>query len=313
MNLPARMLATAAGVCLLFPIAASGQLYSQDFEVDSTASWMVNASPTDSAANFFFDYSSVGIPAAPGGVGTRGVKLQANLTNGVFGGMSVSPTGLSLSGDFTLRFDWWANFNGPFPAGGSGSTNLSTFGFGTTGTTPQWPGGVQDSVWFAATADGGSASDYRAYSSAAPISYPAGSPVYAAPGGATNNSDAYYAGFGGVTAPAAQLALFPQQSGTTAIGAAGMQWHEVVIEKSGGFATWQIDGLLIATIDLNTVTFAGSNIFFGHSDVNSTSSTDVNDVSLLFTLIDNIVVVPAPPTAVLLAIGAVCCGRRRRV
>ena len=56
----------------------------------------------DAAADFFFDYSSVGIPAAPNGAGTRGLKLQANLTNGIFSGMSVSPTGQNFTGDYRL-------------------------------------------------------------------------------------------------------------------------------------------------------------------------------------------------------------------
>ena len=68
---------------------AFGDLYTQDFEADSTASWTINGGLSDYAANFFFDYSSVGIPAAPSGAGTHGMKLQSNLTNGVFAGMSA--------------------------------------------------------------------------------------------------------------------------------------------------------------------------------------------------------------------------------
>jgi hypothetical protein len=219
--------------------------------------------------------------------------------------------GESFSGDYVVNFDWWANFNGPFPGGGSGSTNLSTFGIGTSGTIAQWPGGTQDSVWFAATGDGGSAADWRAYTTAAPTSYPDGSPVYSAP--TRNNTDPYYASFGGVMAPPAQLLLFPQQTGTTNVGSAGMEWHQVAINKSGNTATWQVDGILIATVDLTTVTLAGGNIFFGHSDINTTSSTDPNDVNLLFTLIDNISVVPEPGTLGLLALGGLLIVRRRRL
>ncbi|MBM4111563.1 MAG: hypothetical protein FJ254_09460 [Phycisphaerae bacterium] len=291
---------------------AIAQPYFENFEVDPTANWTVNNGPSDAAANFFFDYSSVGIPTAPSGVGTRGMKLQANLTNGIFSGMSVSPNGRFFSGDYTVRFDWWANFNGPFPVGGSGSTNLSTFGIGTSGTLVQWPGGTQDSVWFAATGDGNSSSDWRAYSTAAPISYPDGSPVYMA--ATRNSSDPYYAGFGNNTAPAAQLALFPQQTGTTLVGSAGMEWHDVVIDKIGTTATWSVDGLPIASVDLTTVTLSGGNIFFGHSDVNAASSSDPNDFALLFTLIDNIRVtaVPAPGSITLLCVGGLLAARRRR-
>jgi len=299
----------ALGV-LLVAVPAYGSLYTQDFEIDSTASWTVNNGPSDAAADFFFDYSTIGIPAAPGGPGTRGMKLQANLTNGIFGGMSVSPTGQNFTGDYVVEFDWWANFNGPFPGGGSGSTNLSTFGIGTAGVAPQWPGGVQDSVWFAGTGDGGSSADWRAYSSAAPTSYPDGSPVY--PFTTRDNTNPYFAGFGGNAAPAAQLVLFPQQTGITAVGSGGMEWHQVQFTKAGTTATWHVDALLMATIDLNTVILGGGNILFGHSDVNGTSSTDPNDAALLLTLIDNVNVIPEPGSLTLLALAGLLALRRSR-
>lgn len=319
----ARLLPTATAIAIW---AASGPavaavLYAESFEVNPTAAWTVNNGPSDAATNFFFDYSTAGVPLAPNSAGgeTRGLKLQANLSNGIFSGVSASPTGQSFAGNYRLSFDWWANFNGPFPAGGSGSTNLSTFGIGTSGTAAQWPGGVTDSVWFGATGDGGSSADWRAYSTAAPTSYPDGDPVYAAP--TRNHTDPYYAGFGGVAAPAAQSLLFPPQSGLTNIGSAGMAWHEVVIDKNGTTVSWYVDGVLIATIDLTTVLLGGGNIFFGHSDTNATSSTDPNDAALLFTLIDNIRVlddaadVPEPSTLSLIALAGmlvVACGRRRQ-
>jgi hypothetical protein len=312
------LLAAALLAIALAPSTGLAQFFFENFEIDPSANWTLNNGPSDAAANFFFDYSTVGIPKSPSSAladGTRGLKLQANLSNGIFSGMSVSPTGKSFTGNYKLRFDWWANFNGPFPAGGSGSTNLSTFGVGTSGTTPQWPGGVQDSVWFAATGDGGSTADWRAYSTAAGTSYPDGSPVYEF--ATRNHSNLFFTGFGGHAAPAAQLALFPQQSGSTFIGTAGMAWHDVVIEMSHDFevVTWRVDGVLMATIDLNTVTLGGSNVFFGHSDINATSSTDVNDGNLLFTLIDNIRVVPEPSGLVLWAVAAsalIASGRRKR-
>jgi len=304
-------LGVVAAACLP---AASAPLYTNDFEVDTTASWTINHGPSDDASNFFFDYSSVGIPASPGGGGTRGMKLQANLTNGIFSGYSVSPTGQDFGTDFTLTFDWWANFNGPFPLGGSGSTNLSTFGVGTAGTAVQWPAVVPDSVFFAATLDGNSSVDWRAYSSGVVGGYPDASPVFfAGPhAGNRNNSDPYYAGFGGVMAPAAQLLLYPQQTGTTNVGSAGMEWHQVEISKVGMVVTWTVDGLPIAQVNDALAVFGGGNIFFGHSDTNSSSSSDVNDVNLLFTLVDNVVVTPEPGTLALLAAGGLALLRRRR-
>ncbi|QEG37355.1 PEP-CTERM sorting domain-containing protein [Bythopirellula goksoeyrii] len=295
--------------------SAWAALFTQNFDVDDTANWTVNNGPSDEAHDIFFDYSTVGIPSAPNSAGTtRGMKLQANLTDGIFSGMSVSPNGQSFSGDYVVEFDAWANFNGPFPGGGSGSTNLATFGIGTTGTTAQWAGGVQDSVWFAATGDGGSSADWRAYSTAASTSYAEGDPIYAA--ASRNAPDPYYAGFGNLASPAAQLGLFPQQTGNTQVGTFGMAWHEVSIKKLGTTATWSVDGTLIATIDLTTVTLGGDNIFFGHSDINATSSSDANDAALLFTLIDNVNVdaIPEPASFALLGLslfGLVAAGRKR--
>ena len=305
--------------CVLAAASSRAAIYTQDFDTDSTATWIVNKGPatTDAATDFFFDYSTVGIPAAPKGGSSRGMKLQANQSSGVFGGVSVSPMGVNATGDYVLTFDWWSNVNGPFPAGGSGSTQLSTFGIGTAGATAVWPGATaaaQDAAWFAATGDGNSASDWRAYSSAAPTSYTEASGVYAAgnTAGVRNSSNAYYSGFGSVSAPAAQLALFPQQTGTTGVGSAGMEWHEVEIAKLGNAITWKVDGLLIATINASTVTLGGGNIFFGHSDTNATSSSDVNDVNLLFTLIDNVSVQVPEPSALALAIPAAALMLRRR-
>lgn len=302
---------TAALVCA--PGLAFAALFSEDFEVDPTASWTVNNGPGDEAHSFFFDYSTVGIPSAPGGPGTRGMKLQANLTDGIFSGMSVSPIGQNFTGNYTVRFDLWSNFNGPFPNGGSGSTNLSTYGVMTAGTGVQWPG-VADGVWFASTGDGASSADWRVYSPDAVACYPDGDPVYAAP--SRNASDPYYAGFGGVAAPAAQLALFPQQTGTTGVGSCGMAWHQVIITVNNNTVLWRVDGLLLATIDTSGMTLGGGNIFFGHSDINASSSTDPNAPALLFTLIDNIRVetrpIPEPATLTLLGLAALPLLIRRR-
>ncbi|HEX5221242.1 MAG TPA: PEP-CTERM sorting domain-containing protein [Verrucomicrobiae bacterium] len=304
----------------LAAVAHSQTVYTQNFDADDTANWTVNGGPptTDWSANFFFDYSTVGIPSAPNSGGTtRGLRLQANQSSGVFGGLSVSPTGQSFLGDYTLSFDMWLSFNGPAPDGGSGSTQIGGGGIGTSGTVAQWPGGSQDSIWFAATADGQSSSDWRAYSPTAPTRYADTSGVYAAGNhaGSSNGSDPYYAGFGNVAAPGAQLALYPQQSGNTLAGAAGWAWHEVNITKSGGTVTWTVDGLLIATVNASDDTVnTGNNILLLYSDTNATSSTDPNDVNLLFGLFDNVRVtlVPEPSALALVGLGGFAMLLRRR-
>jgi hypothetical protein len=150
----------AAGTFLLAP-TANANLYYENFDTDVTSAWAMNASTGGSqAANFYFDYSTVGIPAAPNSGGTtRGMKLQANLfgTTGTFpGGVSVSPIGQSFGGDYRLQFDMWMNFNGPMPAGGNGTTQAGGAGIGTSGSNAQVAGSPTiNSLFFSTTVDGG--------------------------------------------------------------------------------------------------------------------------------------------------------------
>lgn len=273
-------------------------LFEEDFGAGASANWTVNQGPSDGVADFAFDYSTVGIPPAPNSTdgSTIGLKLQANVSSGVFGGLSVSPTGQSFSGDYRLRLDMWLNYNGPVNGGGAGSTQVTGAGIGTAGTSPQWAGGTQDSVWFGTTGDGGSTVDYRAYSSAANSGYTDASGVFAAgtTTGVRNSNHEYYSAFGGVPAPTSQLDLFAGQTGLTAAGAQGFQWRDVVIQKIGNEISWSIDGQLIATVDASTVTLGGGNILLNHFDINGSASSDLNASLLLFGLIDNVRVEAIP-------------------
>jgi hypothetical protein len=310
-----------AAALALSNVSFAATLYSQDFNVDDTANWTVlpstGANTTDYVADFFYDYSGIGVPAAPSGTGTRGLKMTANNSSGVFGGITTSPNGQSFSGNYTVTFDMWQNYVGPLGIGGSGTTQFTQYGIGTAGTATQWIGSAsKDSVTFGTTLDGGSATDYRAYSSAANTSYPNGNAVYQAPGGQINNSNAYYAVYAPQAAPANQVTLYSGQAGSTDPGETSFKWRQVKIEVINGVAYWSIDGLPLAKVDLSTVTLGGGNILLGHSDTNATSSTDANRVALNVTLIDNISVtdVPEPCTLLLYALGAIgsLFVRRRR-
>lgn len=291
-------------------------LFSDNFDSGTSGgNWTVNRSDVDSVANFSFNYASLGIPSAPHSAGgsTIGLGFLVNQSAGVFQGISASPTGGSFLGDYQMRFDMWLNFVGPAPAGGSGSTQLGSFGVGTSGTSAQWAGG-STSIMFAVTLDGNSSQDYRVYTNNVHVSPLTG--VYAA-GSTTspdsrNAADPYYAQFGGKTAPSDQVTLFPNQTGTTGAGVAAWAWHDVEIDRVGDLVTWSIDGLRIATVSTNGTQF-GDNVFLGMFDSNAGSSTDANDF-LNTAIFDNLTVtaVPEPSTYVLGCLGAVCLFLFRR-
>jgi hypothetical protein len=246
-------------------------------------------------------------------------------TAGTLQGISASPLGQSFTGDFKIHFDMWLNFVGPFPPGGSGTTQAGSFGWGTSGASTQWAA-AKNSAMFAATLDGGSNQDYRAYlRELAPLAgatidpsvntgvYAAGITADQSANDARNDSNTYYAGLGGKTAPAAQILLYPAQTGATRPGALGMAWRDVVLEKSGNNFTWTVDGLLIATIPLDTAVLGGDTLFVGMFDTNDTASNDPNDF-LNNAIFDNITVeiIPEPTALTFLGVAAAGLGLRRR-
>jgi uncharacterized delta-60 repeat protein len=300
-------------VSLIAPAVAHGQiLFSEDFDSDHTANWTVNASAGTHPVNLFFDYSTVGIPSAPNSGGTtRGAKLQANTAGGVLGGVSISPVGQGFGGNYRLRLDMWMNYNGPLNGGGNGSTQLGGAGVGTKGTTSQWAGGVYDCVFFCATGDGGIAgTDYRAYSVVSNNYVPASGIFNAGTGTAPDvrdNGHPYYSVFTSKTAPAAQLALFPQQTGSSAVGSQGFVWRDVAITRTNNKVNWTIDGRSIATVDTSSFSIS-TNILLNYFDFNAASSTDPNAGTLLFSLFDNVRVEALPASFTMTGGGVSCQG-----
>jgi hypothetical protein len=124
---------------------------------------------------------------------------------------------------------------------------------------------------------------------------------------ARDNANAYYAEFGDLTAPAAQLGVFPNQTRTNATGGMGMCWHDVVITKRVNSVSWTIDGLLICTV--NTTAFnslMSTNIFFAYDDPNTGSLPDT--ANAIFGLIDNVRVEQLASTNALLTSLAISPG-----
>jgi hypothetical protein len=272
-------------------------LFSDDFNGSNSSNlWRLNlADPSTDFVEFNWDYGTVGIPVAPGTTdGTRlGLRFRCGNTVLQIDGLSVSPVNGNFNGDYRLKFDMWINYNGPMPDGGPGSTQHFDAGVGTTGDRVVWVNNPSaDGVWFSTTGDGAGfddRGDYNALIGPTLLNDDSGS--YAAGTGVPNGdireaANPFYALWGGHAAPAAQLALFPNQTGVAFIGNAGMAWHTVVITKSTNVVVWAIDGIVICTVTNDPVNLS-TNVFVGYQDLFASGSlSDVPEMS--FGLVDNL-------------------------
>src|SRR6185369_2990426 len=239
---------TTSSVAVLTMNGPFMPVFSDNFDTNSAANWTLNQSTNNNTrATFAYNYSGYGIPSAPHSAGgtTKGVKFEANYTVAGVAALNISPIGQSFGGNYRLHYDMWINANGPFPAGGTGSTQLQTAGLGTAGNKVEWNSGAPDGVFFAIDGEGqatDTSPDIRAYIGTTLQNSNSG--VYV---GGTNTSirrcsDPYYANVfpGGQTAPAAQA-----QSGALEGGTVGFAWRDVVVNKNGNVIEWFIDGLKI--------------------------------------------------------------------
>lgn len=283
----------------VYPIQTT--IFEDSFDADTASNWIVNRSSADNNVTFAYDYSTLGIPSAPhSGGGTRlGLRMQSNLSQGIVSAVSLSPRGQDFSGDYRLRFDMWINVNGPFPAGGGGSTEFLVAGIGTAGNRVEWTGSgaTADGYYFSVDGEGGvsdvsaTTGDYCAYAGTSLLGISTG--VYASGTGPTargSNHPYYLTAFPrGMSAPAFQQANYPSQTGALNPGTIGLGWHDVMVSRRGNTVDWAVDGIRLATI--SNATFAASNVFIGFWDPFASLSADNN---LNFGLVDNVrVEVPA--------------------
>ncbi len=269
--------------------------FSDNFDTNSASLWSILNSSADTRVTFNHNYANESIPAAPNSVGgtRRGVKFEANMTNGAIAAINISPTGKTFTGDFDLKFDLWINVNGPFPDGGPGSSEHFTTGLGTTGTKVQWgaPGTTADGTWFAVCGEGGAGDttstnlDFMAYIGTALQNTNGGLYSAGTAANARGHTHPYYSTTfpGGQTAPTAQRTAYTNQTGSLTVGTVGMAWRNVLVSKRSNKVEWFIDGLRIASVT-NGV-FSGNNIFIGYWDAYASVSSSA---AMSFGLVDNI-------------------------
>ncbi|MCB9880097.1 MAG: hypothetical protein H6835_21090 [Planctomycetes bacterium] len=289
--------ASILGTLATAPLAA--QTFADDFNNDTSGLYSI-VQTADAAATFGFDYSTLGIPSAPNTPDstTLGLKLEANVVSGAANAITLH-TIVPATGTYVVKFDAWINANGPFPGGGGGSTEYLTCGVGGDGATVNLgtATGTGTGGWFMVDGEGGSSRDYRGYKNAGEQFAESGqfaAGLSSAGGGAHNNSDPYYAQFGGIDVGALQGGLFAQQTGSTNVGSGGFAWHEMemrVVSNGGtGGATsvgWYIDGLRIATLDagIGSSFVTDGAVTLGYSDIFASLS---DNPALSFGLFDNL-------------------------
>jgi hypothetical protein len=315
----------AALLAAVLPAISSASLYSDDFNsVASAALYNIFITPgatgPSSDATFAYNYSALGIPAAPHTTDstTLGLRLRVdNLQSSVgtvVGAISVATIGLSLPSQYVVSVDVWGNYIGgtSIAASGVNGSTGAAMGVGTSGTSLQYIVSNDGLLVETFHDNGGGANGaYRVYvDNTSPRPTPVNSLYYAAGTGANSATytDPYYSFLTSHTAPAAQVTLSPAtQGGSTPAGIIGFAWHTMTITQDGVNVTWAIDGHTITTVPDSALTFGGSQVSLGADDSGLSGSSLANNQLLNADIWDNLTItqVPEPSSIALLGLGAV--------
>ena len=240
--------------CCAATVPTNGILaFRDDFDAGTSGvGWDLFTSSSDYTADFAFDYSADGIPPAPNCSGgtTMGVKFTVNNndTNPAVEAVSAFPSGQEFTGDISLRFDMWLNYNGG-AGGGTGSTEHASAGIYHSLPQVNWPNNPSsDGYWFLVSGEGGALDDYQVWRDATLLSVAESGLV----AGSRDSSNAFY------------QVTFPTPPFETS-GAPGKQWVEAEIRREGNQVQWWLDGVLIA--GRTDATYSSGNIMIGYMDL----------------------------------------------
>ncbi|MCX6885618.1 MAG: hypothetical protein NTX27_11300 [Verrucomicrobia bacterium] len=249
------------------PSEAANLLWSETFDnpqPDNTlpADWTFTYGTTNNSLpllqdykfTFGYDYGVDGIPAAPGAVGSTGLKVTVNKndTTAAAAGINFYPAGKSFANDFALRFSLLIYANTT-----SNTTEHAIFGINHSGTKTNWyrSGNVglaaanMDGLFFSVDAVDGAATDFT---------------LFTKPSFATNTNplilvDRTYANFTNI------FKNPPFVSFGTAGSRTSPTWADVEVSKTTNMVALRINNTLILQ-STNTTGFNAGNIMLGYMD-----------------------------------------------
>jgi len=123
-------------------LPAETKLWEENFDSGTAAgNFSVKAGSDlgmdDYTADFAFDYSTIGLPPAPGSSTTVGLMVNANSMNAA-AGVNFYPAGQSFNGDLALRFNLYVSMD---PLAGA-DNEAAYFGLNQTGQATNWAGAL---------------------------------------------------------------------------------------------------------------------------------------------------------------------------
>lgn len=259
-------------------------LWSDDFETDTSANWVVRPGAQNGVADyhaiFNYDYSLKSVPLPPGGTTTRGLIMTANKTDDTASaaGVNLYPVGQSFSGDYALRFRMYIE-----GVSGAGTTEHIIFGINHSGSKTNWAirgttgtgfnaatPGDGDGIWFNIVEDSSGfpgGNDYGAFNS---VNSP---PTILASRTAASMTQV-------LKAPPYRFAGTP----ASFLGLARQVWVDVEVRQIGGVVSLLINNTPVFEFN-NSTGFGSGSIMLGYNDafgsIGGTAANSDPDIALV--------------------------------